>query len=116
VFYAFPQRVVDQIVERTGGRPITVTLPRLVDGEVRIDPVGNVFLIDEAPDGAGSSVRRETLVVQIPGDGRVLTDGRRSYQIARFSVSPGPALVRNGRLTLPDTQQRPGVPQSKAIQ
>jgi len=116
VFYAFPQRVVDQIVERTGGRPITVALPRLVDGEVRIDAAGNVFLIDEAPDGAGSTVRRETLVVQIPGDGRVLTDGRRSYEIARFSVPPGPALARNGRLLLPDTQQRPGVPQPKAIQ
>ena len=24
VFYAFPQEVVDQIAERTGGRPVTV--------------------------------------------------------------------------------------------
>jgi hypothetical protein len=109
-FYAFPQHLVDQVVEKTGGRPITVALPRLVDGEISIDPAGNVYLIDEAPDGNGSTVRRETLIVQIPGDGRVAGDGRRSYQTARFVVPPGPAQVANGRLILPNTQQRPGVP------
>jgi hypothetical protein len=32
-----PPQVVDLVVERTGGRPITVALPNLVDGEVTID-------------------------------------------------------------------------------
>jgi hypothetical protein len=113
VFYAFPQQLVDQIVEKTGGRPITVSLPKLVDSEVQIDQSGNVYLVDEAPDGAGSSVRRQTLILQIPGDGRMLNDGGRSYQVARFAVQPGRTQIRDGRLELPSTAQRPGVPNSK---
>jgi hypothetical protein len=112
-FYAFPQLVVDQIVERTGGRPITVAVPSLVDGEVRIDEGGNVYLIDETPDGAGGIMRRETLVLQVPGDGRVLSDGGRPQQGPRFAVAPGSAEVRGGKLTFPNTQQRPGVPKPK---
>lgn len=59
VFYAFPQQVVDLVVERTGGRPITVALPNLIDGEVTIDHDGSVYLVDEVSDGAGSFVRRD---------------------------------------------------------
>src|SRR5262249_3531694 len=36
VFYAFPQEIVNQIAERTGGRPVTVEIPNLCDGEVEI--------------------------------------------------------------------------------
>jgi hypothetical protein len=113
VFYAFPQQLVDQIVEKTGGRPITVALPQLVDGEMHIDSAGNVYLVDEVPDGAGSIMRRQTLILQIPGDGRMLTDGGRFYQVARFAVQPGTAQIRGGRLELPNTAQRPGVSNSK---
>jgi hypothetical protein len=74
VFYAFPQQVVDLVVERTGGRPITVALPNLIDGEVTIDHDGSVYLVDEVSDGTGSSVRRQTLLLQVPGDGRLITD------------------------------------------
>src|SRR5262249_48678654 len=73
-FYAFPQYLVDMIVDRTGGRPITVALPSLVDGEVSIDEAGNVYLVDEVSDGGGSFVRRETLLLQVTGDGRLVTD------------------------------------------
>ncbi|MBV9081300.1 MAG: hypothetical protein JOZ62_01390 [Acidobacteriaceae bacterium] len=109
-FYAFPQLVVDQVVERTGGRPITVALPKLVDGEVRIDEAGNVYLLEEVPDGAGFTMLRETLVLQVPGDGRVLSDNGRSHQIPSFAVCAGAAQIRGGKLTFPNTQQRPGVP------
>ena len=34
VFYAFPQELVNMIAERTGGRPVTVAIPDLVDGDV----------------------------------------------------------------------------------
>lgn len=112
-FHAFPQLIVDQIVERTGGRPISVAVPYLVDGEVRIDGYGNVYLIDETPDGAGSTMRRETLVLQVPGDGRMLRENGRTLQGPRFNVAPGSAEVRDGKLTFPDTQQRPGVPKPK---
>jgi hypothetical protein len=72
---------------------------------VTIDEAGSVYLIDEVSDGAGSFVRRQTLLLQIPGDGRLITDNGRTY-----NVRPGQAQVRNGRLELPNTQQRPGIP------
>jgi hypothetical protein len=109
-FYAFPQLIVDQIVARTGGRPVTVAAPNLVDGDVRIDQAGNVFLVDEAADGAATVVRRESLIFQVPGDGRLLTDAGRSYRIPRFQVAAGSAQINNGKLAFPNTQQRPGVP------
>jgi hypothetical protein len=109
-FYAFPQYLVDMIVERTGGRPITVALPSLVDGEVSIDEAGSVYLVDEVSDGAGSLVRRQTLLLQVVGGGRLVTDKGRTYRVRPFPVQPGMAQVRNGRLELPNTQQRPGVP------
>ena len=43
VFYSFPQEVVNQIAERTGGRPVTVEIPSLCDGEVEIDSEGRIF-------------------------------------------------------------------------
>jgi hypothetical protein len=35
VFYAFPQEIVDLVVEWTGGRPITVALPNLIEAKPR---------------------------------------------------------------------------------
>ena len=113
VFYAFPQQVVDLVVERTGGRPITVSLPNLVDGEVTIDHDGSVYLVDEVSDGAGSFVRRQTLLLQVPGDGRLITDSGRTYQVRPFAVQDGQSQIRDGRLQLPNTQQRPGIPKYK---
>ncbi|MBZ5729235.1 MAG: hypothetical protein LAP87_30210 [Acidobacteriia bacterium] len=114
VFYAFPQQVVDLVVERTGGRPITVALPNLVDGEVTIDHDGSVYLVDEVSDGAGSFVRRQTLLLQVPGDGRLITDSGRTYQVRPFAVQDGQSQIRDGRLQLPNTQQRPGIPKYKS--
>jgi hypothetical protein len=112
-FYAFPQYLVDMIVERTGGRPITVALPSLVDGEVSIDESGSVYLVDEVSDGAGSLVRRETLLLQVMGDGRLITDNGRTYRVRPFAVPSGQGQIRGGKLQLPNTQQRPGVPKMK---
>jgi hypothetical protein len=109
-FHAFPQYLVDMIVERTGGRPITVALPSLVDGEVSIDEAGSVYLLDEVSDGTGSLMRRQTLLLQVVGDGRLITDNGRTYRVRPFPAQPGKAQVRNGRLELPNTQQRPGIP------
>ena len=109
-FYAFPQYLVDMIVERTGGRPITVALPDLVDGETNIYEAGSVYLVDEVSDGAGSHVRRQTLLLQVRGHGRMITDNGRTYHVRPFAVQPGEAKVRGGRLELPNTQQRPGIP------
>jgi hypothetical protein len=114
-FYAFPQYLVDMIVERTGGRPVAVSLPSLVDGEVNIDEGGNVYLVDEVSDGAGSTVRRETLLLQVMGDGRLVTDSGRTYQVRPFAIQPGQTQVRDGKLVFPNTQQRPAIPILKGM-
>jgi hypothetical protein len=51
VFYAFRQELVDMIAERTLGRRVTVSVPDLIDGEVRIDEEGNVYLLDRPTTG-----------------------------------------------------------------
>ncbi|MCL5287348.1 MAG: hypothetical protein M1453_05055, partial [Acidobacteria bacterium] len=37
LFHAFPQEVIDKIVEETGGKPVQVAVPDLVDGEIEFD-------------------------------------------------------------------------------
>jgi len=70
-------------------------------------------LVDEVSDGAGSFVRRQTLLLQVPGDGRLITDGGRTYHVRPFAVQDGQSQIRDGRLQLPNTQQRPGIPKYK---
>lgn len=113
VFYAFPQQMVDMIVDRTGGRPITVSLPDLVSGQVNIDEDGNIFLVNEVPDGNGSVIVREDFLMQV-SEARLTTDRGRSYPVRPFAMQAGRAEVRDGRLVLPDTQQRPGIPKRKS--
>jgi hypothetical protein len=93
--------LVDMIVERTGGRPITVALPSLVDGEVAIDEAGSVYLVDE--------VVRWRRIAGAPPDHTPAGDGGWAVD-----DQPGQAQVRNGRLELPHTQQRPGIPRLKS--
>jgi hypothetical protein len=120
VFYAFPQEVVDQIVERTGGRPITVAIPEMVDGEVEIDKEGRVFLVDRVPEPGGESTERHVFLMQVTNDGRILMDyGQNGKPVERerirpFAVQPGRSEARNGRIVFPETQQRPYVPLAKS--
>jgi hypothetical protein len=86
-FYAFPQYLVDMTVKRTGGRPITVALPSLVDGEVTIDEADRVYLIDKVSGVAGSLVRRQTLLLQVMGDGWLITDNGRRTMSGHFLFS-----------------------------
>jgi hypothetical protein len=120
VFYAFPQEVVDQIVERTGGRPITVSVPELVDGDVEIDSEGRVFLVDQVAGPGGEPTERQVFLMQITSDGRIVLDYRADgkpverERIHSFAVAPGRSEVRNGKVAFPDTQQRPFVPPAKS--
>jgi hypothetical protein len=120
VFYAFPQEVVDQIVERTGGRPITVAIPEMVDGEIEIDREGRVFLVDRVPVPGGESTERHVFLMQVTNDGRILMDYRENgkpverERIHPFAVQPGRSEVRNGKVVFPETQQRPYVPPAKS--
>src|SRR6267154_4620339 len=65
VFYALPQEIVNKIVERTGGRQVTVEIPDLCDGEVEIAPEGRIFLINQVADDAGGNHERYIFVAQV---------------------------------------------------
>jgi hypothetical protein len=122
VFYAFPQELVNQIVERTGGRPITVAIPEVVDGEIEIDAEGRVFLVDQVAQDDGHVTERHIFLMQVTEEGRILMDyGRNGTAVERdriqpFAVKPGRSEARNGRIVFPDTQQRPHVPPAKSYQ
>jgi hypothetical protein len=119
VFYAFPQELVNQIIDRTGGRPVTVAVPALCDGEVAIDSEGRVFLIDQVKADDGRVCERHLFLMQLTEDGRLFLDhGRGGGMVEReriqpFPVQAGRSEVRNGHLLFPNTQQRPHVPPPK---
>ncbi len=119
VFYAFPQELVDQIVERTGGRPIVVAVPEMVDGEIEIDAEGRVFLVDPVVPSDGPAVERRVFLMQVTEDGRVLMDyGRNGQPVERerihpFAVKPGRGVAHNGKIVFPNTAQHPHVPAAK---
>jgi hypothetical protein len=116
VFYAFPQELVNQVVERTGGRPVTVAVPDLCDGAVEIDAEGRIFLVDQVTSDEGQVCERRAFLMQITGNGQVLVDYGRNGELVRqeriqpFRVQPGRSEVRDGQIAFPDTQQRPHVP------
>ncbi len=119
VFYAFPQELVNQIIDRTGGRPVTVAVPDLCDGAVEIDSEGRIFLVDQVTSDGGHLCERQTFLMQVTQDGQVLMDYERNGELVRreriqpFRVQPGRSEVRNGQVVFPDTQQRPHVPAPK---
>jgi len=115
VFYAFPQEIVNKIVERTGGRQVTVEIPDLCDGEVEIDPEGRIFLVNQVADDAGGNHERHIFVAQVTSEGKVFMDrdGRGTpvvvNRVRPFHFEPGRSEVRNGQVVFPGSQQRPSV-------
>jgi hypothetical protein len=74
VFYSFSQEVVNQIAERTGGRPVTVEIPSLCDGDVEIDAEGRIFLVQPFPQPNGEIVEHLIFMAQVTKTGEVFTD------------------------------------------
>ena len=74
VFYAFPQEVVDQIAERTGGRPVSVEIPNLCNGEVEIDREGRIFLVSHFTNGDGQIHERLIFLAQVTRKGEVFRE------------------------------------------
>ena len=109
VFYAFPQELVNMIAERTGGRRVTVTIPDLVTGEVSIDEGGNVYLLDQIDDGQGQILERETFLMRVTRDGDLIYDHGRPQRMHPVEFESGRVEVRDGRLELPGSSQRPKV-------
>ena len=121
VFYAFPQEIVDQVVARTGGRPVAVRVPELCDGEVRIDSEGRVFLLNPCPGADGQVQEREVFQLQVSPKGEVFQDYGRKGQpvvverVRPFPIQPGRSVVRDGMVIFPETVQRPKVQPRKAL-
>jgi hypothetical protein len=120
VFYAFPQEVVDQIATRTGGRPVTVEIPNLCDGEVEIDRDGRIFLISSFTNGDGQVHERLIFLAQVTRSGEVFRERDEQgsplviERVRPFPIQPGRSDVRDGIVTFPGTQRRPEVPRGSA--
>jgi len=116
VFYSFPEEVVNQIAERTGGRLVTVELPNLCDGEVEIDAEGRIFLVQPFTQPNGQQLERLIFVAQVTKTGEVFTDRDERgspivLELVRpFPIKAGRSVVSNGKVAFPDTQQRPELP------
>jgi hypothetical protein len=116
VFYAFPQEVVNQIAERTGGRPVTVEIADLTDGEVEIDRDGRIFLVSHFTNGDGQVHERLIFLAQVTRKGEVLRERDEQgspiviERVRPFPIQPGRSEARDGVVTFPGTQRRPQVP------
>jgi len=116
VFYSFPQEVVNQIAERTGGRPVTVEVPSLCDGEVEIDSEGRIFLVQPFTQADGQVVERLIFMAQVTKTGEVFTDRDEKgspivlERVRKFPIKAGRSEVRNGKVSFPETQRRPQLP------
>jgi hypothetical protein len=121
VFYAFPQEVVNQIAERTGGRPVTVEIPDLTDGEVEIDRDGRIFLVSHFTNGDGQVHERLIFLAQVTRKGEVFRERDEQgspiviERVRPFPVQPGRSEARDGVVTFPETQRRPQVPGGAVI-
>ena len=116
VFYAFPQEVVNQIAERTGGRPVTVEIPDFTDGEVEIDRDGRIFLVSHFTNGDGQVHERLIFLAQVTRKGEVFRERDEQgspiviERVRPFPIQPGRSEARDGVVTFPGTQRRPQVP------
>jgi hypothetical protein len=119
VFYAFPQEVVDQIAERTGGRPVCVEIPSLCDGEVEIDREGRIFLVSHFTNGEGQIHERLIFLAQVTKKGEVFRDRDAQgspnviERVRPFPIQSGRSEAQNGIVAFPGTQRRPEVPKGK---
>ena len=121
VFYAFPQEVVNQIAERTGGRPIAVQMPNLCNGEVEIDREGRIFLVSHLTNDDGAVHERLIFLAQVTRAGEVFRERDEQgspiviERIRPFSIQPGRSEAREGIVTFPGTLRHPEVPQGSVI-
>jgi hypothetical protein len=116
VFYAFPQEVVNQVAERTGGRPVTVEIPDLTDGEVEIDRDGRIFLVSHFTSGDGQVHERLIFLAQVTRKGEVFRERDEQgsaiviERVRPFPIQAGRSEARDGIVIFPETQRRPQVP------
>ena len=109
LFQAFPQEIIDKVAEETGSNPVQVSVPDLVDGEIEFDEDGRVFLVEQFPNGDGTTHERKIFLLQISGKGELLVDGRVVERVQPFPMKYGAGTIRDGKLVFNDIRQRPTV-------
>ncbi len=109
LFHAFPQEIIDKIAEETGSNPVQVSVPDLVDGEIEFDEDGRVFLVEQFPNGDGTTHERKIFLLQISKKGEVLVDGKVVERVQPFPMQYGSGLIRDGKLVFSSIRQRPSV-------
>jgi hypothetical protein len=109
LFHAFPQEIIDKIVEETGSNPVQVSVPDLVDGEIEFDEDGRVFLVEQFPNGDGTTHERKIFLLQISKKGEVLVDGKVVERVQPFPMQYGSGTIRDGKLVFSSIRQRPTV-------
>jgi hypothetical protein len=109
LFYAFPQEVLDKIAERTGSNPVQVRVPETVEGQVRLDQDGRVFFVTPLPNGDGTTMPHEVLLMKITNKGHLIQDGRVIGKVQPFPLQEGPGEIRDGVLTFEHIRQRVAV-------
>lgn len=114
LFHAFSQEIIDKIVEETGSNPVQVSVPELVDGEIEFDEDGRVFLVEQFPDGDGTTHERKIFLLQISKKGEVLVDGRVASRVQPFPMQYGSGAIRDGKLVFNDIRQRTTVKRQPA--
>ncbi len=109
LFYqAFPQELLDVVVERIGGQPVRLQMSELPDGEIRYDEDGNVFLVE--PYSASDGSRQEKLIFLFRIDGgRIWMDETPVRRVQRFAMQAGSGEIRNGEAVFADIAQRPAL-------
>ncbi len=106
VFHAFPQELLDAIVERTGGQPVRFEMRDLPDGEIRYDEDGNVFLVE--PYSAADGSRQEKLIFLFRIEqGQIWMDRAPVRKVQAFAMRAGSGEIRNGEVVFADIPQRP---------
>jgi hypothetical protein len=110
-FYAFPNELLKAVVERTGGRPVQLAVPKVSEGMVEIDKEGRCFLVETVAGEAGQSYTKMTFLLAVTPDGKVVYDTGRVQWVHPFPYGSGTGEIRNGKLEVPGTRQVPQVVQ-----
>jgi len=84
-----------------------------VDGEIEFDDEGRVFLVEQFPNGDGSTHERKIFLLQISRKGEVLVDGKVVERVRPFPMRYGSGTLRDGKLVFEDIRQHPTIKRSK---
>ena len=109
VFHAFPQEVLDMLIEETGGHPVQLHLPEMPDSEIVFDDTGNVYRVERVRLDGGLIQERRIFLFQISEQGNIILDGVRVDSVQPFAMQAGSGEIRDGMVTFQNLPQRPTV-------